>query len=187
MIQENKNNWMIWAIVALVLLNISTLITIFYQRDKNMEADQVSVNDPEASKSSSSEYSSAYFNDHLNLNRTQMNKFAEFNPAYRQRIRNINLKMAQFRNDMLVEMTAEKSDSRKLAILSDSIGMLHAELKKETYNYYLNLKSICNPDQREELENLFSIIFTSDTVTGINGKGGQQLRMRRRQRGRQFN
>jgi len=53
MIQENKNNWMIWAIAALVLLNISTLVTIFYQRNKETEPDQVYVSDPEASESSS--------------------------------------------------------------------------------------------------------------------------------------
>ena len=88
---------------------------------------------------------------------------------------------------MLREMTAEKSDARKLEKLSDSMGNLHAELKKETFKYYLNLKSICNADQRKELEDLFSIIFTSDSLTGINGKGGQQLRLRRRQHGRQFN
>ena len=187
MIQENKNNWMIWAIAALVLLNISTLVTIFYQRNKETEPDQVYVTDPEASESSSLKYSNEYFSDQLNLNNAQMDKFSEFNPGFRQKIRSINIEMADIRNEMLREMTAEKSDARKLEKLSDSMGNLHAELKKETFQYYLNLKSICNADQREELEKLFSIVFTSDSLTGINGKGGQQLRLRRRQHGRQFN
>jgi len=186
MIQENKNNWMIWAIAALVLLNISTLVTIFYQRNKETEPDQVYVSDPEASESSSLKYSSDFFNNQLNLNKVQMDKFSEFNPAFRQKIRSINIEMARIRNEMLIEMTAEKSDTRKLEKLSDSIGNLHSELKKVTFNYYLNLKSICNVDQREELENLFSIIFTSDSLMENNGRGGQQLRLRRRQHGRQF-
>jgi len=116
-----------------------------------------------------------------------MDKFSEFNPAFRQKIRSINIEMARKKNEMLIEMTAEKSDTRKLEKLSDSIGNLHKKKKKVTFNYYLNLKSICNVDQREELENLFSIIFTSDSLMENNGRGGQQLRLRRRQHGRQFN
>jgi len=187
MIQENKNSWMIWAIAALFLLNISTLATVFYQRNKETEPYQVYVTDPEASESSSLKYSSEYFNNRLNLNKAQMDKFSEFNPLFRQKIRNINIEMARIRNEMLKEMTADKSDARKLEKLSDSMGNLHSELKKETFRYYLNLKTICNIDQRKELEKLFSIIFTSDSLMENNVQGGQQLRLRRRQHGRQLN
>ena len=35
---ESKNRWMIWAIVILALMNISTIITILYHRHNQTES-----------------------------------------------------------------------------------------------------------------------------------------------------
>ena len=43
---------------------------------------------------------------------------------------------------MLKEMAGETSDNARLDALSDSIGILHAELKKLTYRYYMDFKKI---------------------------------------------
>lgn len=180
---ENKNRWMVWAIVILAVMNVSTLLTIIYQRNHVRKEEVVSVPLQVQSESESMKFSGRYFRDQLNLNREQMNRFVEFNPDFRQQVRNINIDLNRQRHQMLIDMAAKNCDTNKLNVLSDSIGSLHASLKKVTYKYYLDIKNICNQQQQEKLEQLFGEMFTTDIQMGQNGNGGQQ----RRYRGGRFN
>jgi Spy/CpxP family protein refolding chaperone len=166
---ENKNRWMVWAIVALAVLNITTLITMVYHKNQIIEKEVVTTPDSIKSEKASVLYSGRYFREELNLSNEQMNKFSQFNPEFRQEVRRINLLLTEKRHAMLIEMAEEKSDKNKLNILSDSIGYLHASLKKVTYMYYLNFKNICNREQQKKLEQLFGEMFNNDTQMGPNG------------------
>jgi hypothetical protein len=180
---ENKNRWMTWAIVFLALMNLATVLTIVYQRNKVGKEEVVSEPEQVQSESSSIKYSGRYFRDQLNLSRDQMNRFVEFNPLFREHVRNINYDLNSVRQKMIAEMTSKNCDTIKLIRLSESIGLLHADLKKVTYRYYLDIKNICNQQQQKKLEQLFSVMFVSDEGMGQYGRGGQQ----RRYRGGRFN
>ncbi len=169
--EEPKNRWMVWAIVVLAIMNLTTLFTILYHNSKSEEAEYVSAPGKIMSDSTSVKYSGRYFRDQLNLSREQMNRFVEFNPVFRQQARNVNINMERIRKQMLLEMAAKNSDKNKLDNLSDSIGYLHAKLKKLTYMYYLNIKSMCDQQQQKNLEQLFGEMFTSEMPVGQNGKG----------------
>jgi Spy/CpxP family protein refolding chaperone len=173
---ENRNRWMVWAIVALALLNITTLITVVYHKNQVIEKEVITISDPVNSEGASVKYSGRYFRDELNLSNEQMSMFFQFNPEFRQEVREINQNLADKRQEMLVEMAQKNSDKNRLNLLSDSIGYLHANLKKATYMYYLNFKNICNPDQQKKLQQLFGEMFNSDTQMGQNGRGSQERR-----------
>jgi hypothetical protein len=181
--ETGKNRWMVWAVIFLAIMNITTLLTIFYHQYKSERAEFVSAPVQDMSESSSIQYSGRYFRDQLNLSRDQMNRFVEFNPEFRQKARTINLSLESVRHQILTEMAAKNSDNNKLDMLSDSIGYLHAKLKKLTYRYYLDIKNICDKQQQKNLEQLFGAMFTSDVMMGHNGKGGPYGR----RNGRQFN
>lgn len=163
---------MVWAIVALALLNITTLITVVYHKNQVVEKEVITTPDSAKSENASVLYSGRYFRDELNLSKEQMYKFSQFNPDFRQKVRTINLKLADKRHEMLIEMSKENSDNNKLNLLSDSIGFLHANLKKVTYMYYLSFKNICNQEQQKKLELLFGEMFNSDLPMIQNGRGG---------------
>lgn len=174
---ENRHRWMVWAIVALALLNISTLITVIYHNKQVVGKDAPAAQDSVRSENSSILYSGWYFRDELNLTREQMKEFFLFNPEFRQEVRNINLELAAKKHEMLIEMAKKNSDGHTLDLLSDSIGYLHASLKKVTYKYYLNFKNICTMEQQKKLEQLFGEMFNSDTKMLLqNGAGGQRGR-----------
>ena len=99
--------------------------------------------------------------------------------------RSIIVGLAEKRKLMLSEMSAKNSDTVKLNALSDSIGILHAQLKRITYSYYLDIKSICDEKQQQKLELLFQEMFVSDTPLGFPGKGG--MNGNGRQAGKPFN
>lgn len=169
---ESKNRWMIWAIVILALTNISTIITILYHRHNQTESNLPMVSGRAQSENASLQFSGRYFRDQLNLTRDQMASFRQFNPEFRTRVRNINISLAEKRHQMLKEMAGETSDNARLDALSDSIGILHAELKKLTYRYYMDFKKICDKQQQQKLEQLFGEMFNTDIQTGRYGQRG---------------
>jgi Spy/CpxP family protein refolding chaperone len=169
---ENKQTIMIWAIVVLALMNVTTLVTIVYHQSQSTKLEVVQGENQKQMDSSMVRFSGRYFRDELNFNNTQMNRFREFNPAFRIHARSIILDLAEKRKQMLSVMSAKNSDTIKLNALSDSIGILHGQLKKITYSYYLDIKKICDDKQQQKLEQLFNEMFVSDTPLGFPGKGG---------------
>ena len=182
---ENKQTMMIWAIVVLALMNVTTLVTIVYHQSQSTKLEVVQGENQKQSDSSMVRFSGRYFRDELNFSASQMNRFREFNPAFRMKARSIIVGLAEKRKLMLSEMSAKNSDTVKLNALSDSIGILHAQLKRITYSYYLDIKSICDEKQQQKLELLFQEMFVSDTPLGFPGKGG--MNGNGRQAGKPFN
>ena len=180
---ENKTGWMVWTIIILAIMNISTLLTIIINRNQTVQTETVNTTEQVQSEIASQGYSGRYFRDILSLSRTQMDRFTEFNPVFRQQAREVNIELTNKRDRMLTEMAAQNSDRIKLDMLSDSIGYLHANLKKLTYRYYMDIKNICDTEQQKKLEQLFGEIFASDLPMGQHGRDGQNGR----RYGRKFN
>ncbi|MFZ0282179.1 MAG: hypothetical protein WAL29_11045 [Bacteroidales bacterium] len=177
---DNKYRWLVW-IVILAVMNIATIITVIYNRNRTSREIVAVETSQTGSETSSIRYSGRWFRDQLNLSNEQMDRFVEFNPVFRQNVMNINQGLNLLRQKMLSEMASENFDTIRLNTLSDSIGFLHAGLKKVTYKYYIDIKNICDQQQQEKLEQLFGGMFASDGRMGQFGKGGQQGRRRGRQ------
>jgi Spy/CpxP family protein refolding chaperone len=169
---ENRRSWMFWAIVVLAVSNVSTLATILYHQYQSAKPAVNSTEFQRQMETSAEKFSGRYFRDNLSLNNNQMDKFREFNPVFRHQARAITLELASKRMQMLNEMALPQSDTNKLNALSDSIGLLHSNLKKLTYKYYLDLKGICTAKQQEQLKQLFNEMFTNDAPMAFPGKGG---------------
>ena len=175
---ENKYKWMVWAIVILALMNITTFLTILYNRNESGRPATVPEAGQIRTEVTSPQYSGRYFRDQLGLNNEQMNRFVEINPEFRQSVRTVNIELDRKRNRMFTEMNSKSCDTSRLNVLSDSIGILHADLKKLTYRYYMDLRDICNEQQKEKLGQMFNEIFAGDLGMGQYGRGGQQGRRR---------
>jgi hypothetical protein len=72
-----------------------------------------------------------------------------------------------------MEMSTGSSDTSRLNQLCDSIGQVHASLKKYTYKYYLDIKNICDKQQKVKLEQMFDEMFAGDMPAGRHARGGQ--------------
>jgi len=164
--------WITWVTILLLIINITALITILYNRKQEKEAEEISLQSIPPESASSVKYSGRWFRDELGLTRVQMREFSRFNPAFRQKVRNINIELADKRRLMLDEMTGENTDTVRLNMLSDSVGILHSELKKATYSYFLEFKKISNAEQQEKLKQIFSRMFEGEIPAGP-GRGMQ--------------
>lgn len=171
----SKQTMLIWAVVVLVVLNLSTLATVFFLQQKAKE-----VKAPAQLETDAEKYSGRYFRDQLNLDRDQMDRFREFNPLFRKKALEISDALTQTRRAMLEEMAAPAYDTLKLNNMADSIGRLHGDLKRLTWHYYLDLKSVCTEDQQVLLKKLFTDMFINDIPMGHPGRGQGWQRGRNR-------
>jgi len=174
---ENNYSLMVWIIVVLAVLNISTFTTIIYHQYRSGQSTAISDSDPKQPEADSKKFSGRYFRDKLNLSSDQMDKFRVINLAFRPKTRDITIALESKRKQMFIEMSAQNSDTSRLNLLSDSIGLLHSNLKKLTYRYYIDIKEICDQEQQIKLEQIFQEIFSSDSLMGhpgIGGPGGRQ-------------
>ncbi|MBN2813930.1 MAG: hypothetical protein JXQ80_07615 [Bacteroidales bacterium] len=178
---ESKNRLMMWTIVLLALMNISTLVTIVYTRNQMKSESNSKAALQMETERSAMRFSGRYFRDELGFTRQQMQQFAAFNPGFRKQVQLINRQLSIHRQQMLENMSATDVDTIRLNQLCDSIGYLHAELKKITYGYYLNIKDICDKSQQLELEQLFNNVFAGELQPGPHGRNNQTDRRRGRQ------
>jgi Spy/CpxP family protein refolding chaperone len=179
---ENKHSVMIWTIVVLAVMNVSTIATVVYYQRQSVREELTTTSDPNQQEANADQFSGRYFRENLDFNEEQMEKFRKINPLFRPKVRDITVELNLKRKQMLQEMSAVKSDTSLLNAISDSIGYLHSDLKKLTYMYYLEMKGICDPEQQKKLEQLFGEVFSNDASIVAPGRGAQ----RGRQFGRQF-
>lgn len=171
--------WIIWIAILLLVINLTAIITILFNRKQNVAEESIQADQPESA--SSMKYSGRWFRDELGLTRDQMREFSGFNPVFRQKVRHINIELSEKRRLMLEEMAAENSDTSRLNQLSDSIGMLHSDLKEATYSYYLEFKRISTAEQQEKLKQIFSMMFEGELPArpGRGMQGGGRFGLRR--------
>jgi Spy/CpxP family protein refolding chaperone len=170
MITNNRHRILVWIIVVLAVMNITTFITIGYHVYQTRQTATIagSLNTKQL-EANAAQFSGRYFRDQLGLNDEQMSLFREFNPEFRIQAREITLQLSENRKKMLEEMARENSDTVKLNQLSSEIGTLHRLLKELTYKYYLDIKHISTPEQRKQLESLFRAMFSNDAQMGFPG------------------
>lgn len=178
---NDRRRILVWSVVVLAVLNITTILTIGYHVYQSRKAETTPGNlNPKQLEADAAQFSGRYFRDQLGLTNEQMNVFKEFNPKFRQQAREITIKLAEDRKQMLDEMARENSDTVKLNQLSGEIGTLHTRLKVLTYKYYIDMKHLSTPEQQKNLEKLFRSMFNNDAQMGYpgkgNGKGGNKWR-----------
>ena len=169
-----KTKIFIWVVILLLVMNISAIFTLMYQKKQETKADtEYGRNVETMQPGQSGRFSGRWFRDELNLSRDQMREFSRFNPVFRQKVRGINTELIKKRQQMLIELSNENSDTILLDELSDSIGMLHSELKKATYAYFLEFKKICTPGQQEKLLEIFNSVLAGENPAMGQVRGGR--------------
>jgi Spy/CpxP family protein refolding chaperone len=164
-----------FAVVVLLALNVATIATIAYHL-MDAKKEQVASSN---SENGSPAYSGRYFRDRLNFSASQMDQFREINTTFRQTARAINTELASKRNSMFQAMQQPQADTIALNQLSAGIGLLHQNLKTETYKYYLGIRNICDSTQQNELNQMFSEFFIQENIPMSSGNGNQRNHYRK--------
>ncbi len=152
MVNKNTYRILIWIIVVLLATNLSMGISFLYhkQQDKKFmeQLEEAAIEVP-------SERRTRFFREQLNLQYEQMDMFRELNRNYNQTAWRVTHQLEALRADMVRELGKENPKQKTLESISKQIGELHTKLKKETIDYYLKMKEVCNEEQQIKLNEIF--------------------------------
>jgi Spy/CpxP family protein refolding chaperone len=146
-----KKRLVIWTVIILVVLNISALATILYERNLNCSPSPIQ----KADENQRFREINWFMREDLGLNPSQTNKIYRLRRKNYLDSRKILLSLDDKRKEMLTELQKEHPDQKKLNEIAVEIGNLHSDLKMVTIQYFLNIKKICSPEQQVKLNKLF--------------------------------
>ena len=144
---------LIWLIVILAVTNLSTVGTIIYRAYFQQNA--IQYNSSEQTEIPDN-HLGRFFRNELNLSFEQHQQFRDFRQKFHTKANIITNEMQVKRNEMMYELEKEKPDTVYLNAFAKEIGNLHEDLKQLTFEYYFNMKSICNDEQKEKLFLIFN-------------------------------
>ena len=148
----NKNT-LIWIIVILLVANLTTIGSIIYHAYFQQNISQITQ---EKQIEIPNSHLGRFFRDELNLTKEQHQQFRKLRQKFHVEANVKTAKMQVKRNEIMLELGKEKSDTIYLNGLAKDIGDLHEELKHLTFDYYLDMKSICDEEQKGKLFQVFS-------------------------------
>jgi len=162
---ENKvstNKKLVWAIVALALLNIATISTVFW---RNYFDESGHFDKRHYERHGENPHRMKYLiKNKLNFSDTQFARFEVFDSIFKVQSKQCFVRMKDIRVGMLNEMTSENPDTAKLMEYSAALGQQHILLKKHLIELYFNVKSICTKEQQQKLSMIFKNMIANEGV-----------------------
>ncbi len=157
----NKNKILIWIIIILLAINVSTVATIayhFYNHDNNgiermlHKRRQIRIPNKRFGR---------FMHRELNLSKSQNEKIQKFRGNFQHNAMRITKEMQEKRNEIFEELSKNVPDTMKLYRNAEDIGNLHKQLKYQTIKHYLNMKSVCNKQQQQTLLKMYKAMQNS--------------------------
>jgi len=119
-----------------------------------------------------------FFRDQLNLNAEQLDEFRDINRTFNRTARNIEMNLAQLREDLINELGTPNPDSIRLNQMATEVGNNHCKLKQVTTTFYLDMKKICTAEQQTKLHEIFQSMLNKDNQVNLPQPGNQGGRWR---------
>jgi Spy/CpxP family protein refolding chaperone len=177
----SNNKFLIAIIVILIATNISTILTVRYKSAHKVRSYQ--ENRGGNIKLPTSRFG-MFFREQLNLNEEQHAQFREFRQQYHPHVHGLTNNMREKRMELLTELSKEHPDTLILNNISKEIGDMHTMLKIATNEYFLNMKSVCTPEQQTKLTEIFRTMLNKESRPEMRGNRvdkGRQRKQRREQ------
>lgn len=139
-----------WTIVILIILNLSTLAMLWFSRF-------IRPATPLPGEGSGNVAHFLY--QELDLTDDQARQFDELRRQHFQESKVLVEASQQLKRELFEEVFASSPDTEKLQGIAEEIGAKQAELETLRFTHFLELKSLCQPEQSEKFQALFREIY----------------------------
>jgi hypothetical protein len=184
---KNKKRVLVGIILLLLLINLSAIITIGYNRyernkyqDKEYPEDSIQNNPHHRLK--------LYVKKELKLSDNQFKKYCQLKDENFRITEKKLEKIRAYKKQIISEINKEAPDSLILMMLSDSIGEQHRLINIEMNHHFLAVKQLLEPYQQVKLNELLLRIEERFNHRGKrpsrNNKNEQEFRHRHRNKKR---
>lgn len=144
-------------LIILLLLSINVTIVTRFSRHLKEEANTTveSVDVPNT-------HLGRFFKDELGLSSEQHQHFRTFRQTYHTESNHLLSEMKTIRESILTELKSTNPKRKKLDDYAQSIGKMHIHLKQLTYDYYLNMQSVLDEEQKKRLAIIFQSMLSEE-------------------------
>jgi Spy/CpxP family protein refolding chaperone len=145
----NRNRFVSWLLVFLVVINLTALVTFlaFYMRK------------PARAENPACGTSCMALQKELSLTPGQSGKVDTILAVYRTATQPYVARIKDCRAQLLEELAKDKPDTGLISRCTDEINTCQKEMQKASVNQYLSLKKICTPDQCRRLSALYFELY----------------------------
>lgn len=172
---EIKYKILYWAVILLALLNISTIATLFINRNNSVtNQEETIIIDPERSP-----LSGMYLKSELNFDQSQLEIYRNLSREFRHSANQTIGILNSYKSKLSQEISQESPNREKTRLYSDSIGIQHANLKEITTDFYLKLRNNCTPQQALKLQKIFEPLFRDNPSMRGSGTGKKERNRRK--------
>jgi Spy/CpxP family protein refolding chaperone len=165
---ESKYKILVWLVVILFAINISTVASLYFhtkRTEKPQEIAEIVQIDSRA------ESGTRQFRDKLDLDAGQVLQFREINQEYNRTANRITRQLEILRIDMVTELGKQDTNRERISEINQEFGQLHEQLKNLTADYYMQMKALCNEEQQQKLYELFrGMVQTDEPLPGGQGR-----------------
>ncbi len=163
----NKTAIYISIIIFLLVTNVATIITtLSVSKGEKEEIEPAVIELPRENRM-------GYFHNQIGIRDDQLPRFRDFNREYNMKAGELTLRMRTLRREMVDEMASEDPDTVLLDNIASEFGDMHKRMKLLTMEYYFNLKSISDADQKERLHFVFRDMLDQEGNIYGRGRGGR--------------
>lgn len=163
---KNKKRILVGIIILLLLINLSAITTIGYNRyERNKTIDKEYIRD-DNEKTHPHNRMKLFVKRELELSDNQFEEYCKMKDRNLQRTEKYIVKIKKFKKEIIAEINKEEPDSMLLLNLSDSIGKQHKLINIEMNRHFLAIKQILNPEQQKKLNELLERIEERDGSRG---------------------
>lgn len=183
---KTKKTLLIGTIIILLVVNISALSTIIYNKKVRAKMEDEISNVQDGIRIQGMR---RFLQEELNLSEEQFHKFKDINTNYNRDSRKIAFQMRKKRYEMMKEIAKKNPNFGNLDQIAQDIGSLHYELKKLTINHFIELKDVCDEEQQEILHKMFIQMLSIQDGERMekkqrgNNRDGQEKHRRRNRKG----
>ncbi|WP_170111433.1 Spy/CpxP family protein refolding chaperone [Mangrovibacterium marinum] len=154
-----------WLVAILLVTNLATIITVIYH---TRTESKVITN--KGDEHVPGDRRTRYFKEQLHLTDEQLVPFREANRRFNRRTRALTDHLSDQRSAMLRELFSDAADQKVLAAIAAGVGADHEQLKLATCEFYLELKSLCTEEQKEQLAAIFQSLLDAEEKVQLPGK-----------------
>lgn len=147
-----KKRFIVWIIIILVILNLSTLAVIWFFHIKGPRR-------PPPMPPIGPEQGMLLLDKELNLSETQVQKFKESRDRYFVESKPILDEIHRLKMEIMDEVFAPSPDPSKVKRIAKEIGEKQAKFEELLFDHFLSLREACNPEQEVKLKDLFRDLF----------------------------
>lgn len=145
-----RNRVLIWILAGLLIITLSILGSLIYHTWT--EPEKVVL------QSGCSSSCKMLFSE-LELDSGQQAEMDQILDHFRDSSTNLVVEMRHLRLLLLDELQKEVPDTLQISALSKELGDIQTRMIRITAKQYLQIRSICNPDQQQQLSNVYCDLF----------------------------